>query len=100
LPFSEIAGVLDRSEGATQKLASRARRRVRRVPEPDADLERQEAVVDAFFAASRDGDFQVMRAGAQIDQSDAGRPNAAREALTDTATWGCHNYVLRGVDIV
>jgi RNA polymerase sigma factor (sigma-70 family) len=60
LPFLQIAGVLDRSEAATQQLASRARRRVRGVPEPDADLERQKAVVDAFFVASRDGDFEAL----------------------------------------
>lgn len=60
LPFAEIARVLDRSEAATQQLASRARRRVRGVPEPDADLERQRVVVDAFFTASRDGDFAAL----------------------------------------
>jgi RNA polymerase sigma-70 factor (ECF subfamily) len=58
--YSQIAGVLDRSESATQQLASRARRRVRGVPEPDADLERQKVVVGAFFAASRDGDFEAL----------------------------------------
>lgn len=58
--FSEIAGVLDRSEVAAQQLASRARRRVRGVPEPDTDLERQRALVDAFFSASRDGDFEAL----------------------------------------
>ena len=57
-----IAGVLDRSEAAAQQLASRARRRVRGVPAPDADLERQKEVVDAFFAASRDGDFEALLA--------------------------------------
>jgi RNA polymerase sigma factor (sigma-70 family) len=60
VPFSEIARVLDRSEPAAQQLASRARRRVRGVPEPDADLHRQKAVVEAFFAASRDGDFEAL----------------------------------------
>jgi RNA polymerase sigma factor (sigma-70 family) len=60
MPFSEIAGVLDRSAPAAQQLASRARRRVRGMPEPDADLERQRAVVDAFFAASRDGNFEAL----------------------------------------
>ncbi|HTT91605.1 MAG TPA: RNA polymerase sigma factor SigJ [Acidimicrobiales bacterium] len=60
VPFSEIARVLGRSEAAAQQLASRARRRVRGAPEPDADLERQKAVVDAFFAASRDGDFEAL----------------------------------------
>jgi hypothetical protein len=41
-------------------LASRARRRVRNSPEPDRDLARQRRVVDAFFAASRDGDFDAL----------------------------------------
>lgn len=60
VPFAEIARVLDRSEAATQQLASRARRRVRGLPEPDPDLERQRAMVDAFFAASRDGNFEAL----------------------------------------
>jgi len=60
VPFAEIARVLDRSETAAQQLASRARRRVRGMPEPDADLARQRAVVEAFFAASRDGNFQAL----------------------------------------
>lgn len=60
VPFAEIARVLDRSEAATQQLASRARRRVRDMPEPDADLGRQRNVVDAFFAASRDGNFEAL----------------------------------------
>jgi len=29
-------------------------------PAPDADLARQREVVDAFFAASRDGDFEAL----------------------------------------
>ena len=33
---------------------------LRGLPEPDADLERQRAVVDAFFSASRDGDFEAL----------------------------------------
>ncbi len=60
LQFAEIATVLDRSEAAAQQLASRARRRVRGAPEPDHDLARQRKVVDAFFAASRDGDFDAL----------------------------------------
>ncbi len=57
VPFTDVAAVLDRSEAAAQQLASRARRRVHCAPEPDPDLERQREVVEAFFAASRDGDF-------------------------------------------
>jgi RNA polymerase sigma factor (sigma-70 family) len=62
VPFAEIATLLNRSEGAAQQLGSRARRRVRGAPEPDTDLPRQRAVVDAFFAASRDGDFDRLLA--------------------------------------
>jgi RNA polymerase sigma factor (sigma-70 family) len=60
VPFADIATALDRSEAATQQLASRARRRLRNSPEPDRDLARQRRVVDAFFAASRDGDFDAL----------------------------------------
>jgi RNA polymerase sigma-70 factor, ECF subfamily len=60
VPFAEIATVLDRSENAAQQLASRARRRVQGAPEPDPDLARQRQIVDAFFAASRDGDFDAL----------------------------------------
>ncbi|MGO9885593.1 MAG: sigma-70 family RNA polymerase sigma factor [Solirubrobacteraceae bacterium] len=60
VPFADIATVLDRSEAAVQQLASRARRRVQGAPEPDSDLVRQRQVVDAFFAASRDGDFDAL----------------------------------------
>lgn len=60
LPFADVATALDRSEAAAQQLASRARRRLRNSPEPDRDLARQRRVVDAFFAASRDGDFDAL----------------------------------------
>jgi RNA polymerase sigma factor (sigma-70 family) len=60
VPFADIATALDRSEAAAQQLASRARRRLRNSPEPDQDLARQRPVVDAFFAASRDGDFDAL----------------------------------------
>jgi RNA polymerase sigma-70 factor (ECF subfamily) len=62
VPFADIAAALDRSEAAAQQLASRARRRVRNSPQPDADVARQRRVVDAFFAASRDGDFDALLA--------------------------------------
>jgi RNA polymerase sigma factor (sigma-70 family) len=60
VPFSDIAALLDRSEAAAQQLASRARRRVSGSPEPDRDLVRQREVVEAFFAAARDGDFEAL----------------------------------------
>jgi RNA polymerase sigma factor (sigma-70 family) len=61
VPFEEIAPMLERSPAATRQLASRARRRVRgSAPAPDPDLHRQRAVVDAFFAAARDGSFDAL----------------------------------------
>jgi RNA polymerase sigma factor (sigma-70 family) len=61
VPFNEIAEMLQRSPQATRQLASRARRRVREgAPAPDPDLTRQQAVVDAYFAASRDGDLDAL----------------------------------------
>jgi RNA polymerase sigma factor (sigma-70 family) len=61
VPFDEIAGMVDRSPAAARQLASRARRRVQgAAPVPDADLAAQRRVVDAFFAAARDGDFDAL----------------------------------------
>ena len=60
VPFEEIAPILERSPEATRQLASRARRRVRGAPVPDADLTAQWEVVDAFLAAVRDGDFDAL----------------------------------------
>lgn len=60
VPFSTIGTVLERSPAAAKTLASRARRRVRGTPVPDSDLDRQREVVDAFFAATRDGDFDAL----------------------------------------
>jgi RNA polymerase sigma-70 factor, ECF subfamily len=63
VPFDEIAPLLGRSAMAARQLASRARRRVQgTAPPPDADLRQQRAVVDAFFAAAREGDFDALLA--------------------------------------
>ena len=62
LPFDEIAPMVGRSPVATRQLASRARRRVRGadVQAPDPDIARQREVVDAFFAAAHQGDFDAL----------------------------------------
>jgi RNA polymerase sigma factor (sigma-70 family) len=61
VPFDQIAPIVGRSPAAARQLASRARRRVQgATPKPDTDLARQRAVVDAFFAAARDGDFAAL----------------------------------------
>ena len=61
VPFVEIAPIVDRSPDAARKLASRARRRVQgERTVPDADIATQREVVDAFVAASREGDFEAL----------------------------------------
>src|SRR5215211_1218567 len=61
VPFDEIAPIVDRSPEAARQLASRARRRVQKERTvPDADVETQREVVDAFVAASREGDFEAL----------------------------------------
>jgi len=63
LPFAEIAGVVGRSPAAARQLASRGRRRIQGAPgAPDADRARQREIVDAFLAASREGDFAALLA--------------------------------------
>ena len=109
VPFDEIATIIGRSPVAARQLASRARRRVQRTSTaPDANLTRKRAVVDAFLAASRSGDFEALLAvldpdvivradgaavamgatdevlGAQaVAETFAGRARAARPALID-----------------
>src|SRR5947209_12082351 len=60
VPFDEIAPIVGRTPTATRQLASRARRRVQGADRPDSDLNRQRRVVDAFLAASRDGNFDAL----------------------------------------
>jgi hypothetical protein len=61
VPFDEIGPIVGRSPNATKQLASRARHKVQgKGAAPDADPVRQQAVVDAFLAASRSGDFDSL----------------------------------------
>ncbi|MCF3148296.1 sigma factor [Streptomyces platensis] len=63
VPFDRIAPLVERSPVTTKKLASRARHKVRGTPAvPAADLARQRRVVDAFLAASRNGDLHALLA--------------------------------------
>jgi RNA polymerase sigma-70 factor (ECF subfamily) len=61
LPFEDIAPIVDRTPDAARQLASRARRRVHgsRDAAP-AGLAQQRAVVDAYLAAARGGDFDAL----------------------------------------
>ncbi|WP_345590816.1 sigma-70 family RNA polymerase sigma factor [Streptomyces marokkonensis] len=60
VPFDDIAAMLEKTPAATRQLASRARRRVRGVPAPDADLPRRRRAVDAYLAATRCGEFDAL----------------------------------------
>ncbi len=68
VPFEDIAPMIGRTPAAARQLASRGRRRVRGAasgsasasPSPEKDPARQRAVVDAFFAAARAGDFDAL----------------------------------------
>ena len=98
LPFEEIAPMVGRTPAAARQLASRARRRVKGadIPAPDPDLARQRDVVDAFFLAAREGDFDalvavldpdvVLRidAGADASRSLHGGPWCSSRCQADT----------------
>jgi RNA polymerase sigma-70 factor (ECF subfamily) len=109
VPFEEIAPIVARSPAAARQLASRARRRVQGASaDGDPDLGRKRRIVEAFLAASRDGDFErlltvldpdvVLRAdhvaarmgspaevygAAAVAQMFKGRAQAAKPALVD-----------------
>jgi RNA polymerase sigma factor (sigma-70 family) len=97
VPFNEIAPIVDRSPEAARQLASRARRRVRgAAPKPDPDRARQRAVVDAFFAASRNGDFEALVAVLDPEvvlRADGGvlRPDAT------VVVWGAETVARRAL---
>ncbi|MEU3270975.1 sigma-70 family RNA polymerase sigma factor [Saccharomonospora sp. NPDC006951] len=111
VPFDDIAPIVERSPVATRQLASRARRRVRGATVAgDGDAARRDAIVTAFLAAARGGDFDALlgllapdavlrtdaaaaRAGAreasgarEVARGFTGRAKAARPALVDGLT--------------
>jgi RNA polymerase sigma factor (sigma-70 family) len=93
VPFNEIAPIVERSPEAARQLASRARRRVQgERTVPDADLDRQREVVDAFMAAAREGDFAALVAVLDPDvvvRADMGAiPGASREVRGAEAVAG------------
>jgi RNA polymerase sigma-70 factor (ECF subfamily) len=81
VPFEEIAPIVGRTPSTTRQLASRARRRVQGAPVPDVDLDGQWAVVDAFLAAARDGDFERLVAVLDPDVVAHADGGAARPGL-------------------
>jgi RNA polymerase sigma-70 factor (ECF subfamily) len=81
MPFEEVAPIVERTPDAARQLASRARRRVQaRNATPDADVQVQRSVVDAFVAAARDGDFHGLVAVLDPDVVLRGDGGALRSA--------------------
>ncbi len=115
MPFEEIASIVGRSPAAARQLASRARRRVQgaaTAPDPEVTINvtGNRKVVDAFLAASRNGDFNSLlvlldpdvvlradgvgvlsgaakevRGAAAVAQTFSGRARTAQPALVDGA---------------
>ena len=113
VPFDEIAPIVGRTPETARQLASRARRRVRGAPEPDADLDTQRRVVEAFLAASRAGDFAALMELLDPDvvfrADTGGRPGiaiahvegaeaVARNAVVNGSRWArwCHPALVNG----
>lgn len=104
MPFEEIAPIVDRTPAAARQLASRARRRVRgAAPVPETDPVRQRRVVDAFLAASRDGNFAALVAVLDPDvvlRADQGaaagglRELRGAETVAGNALWFRRNLVV------
>jgi RNA polymerase sigma factor (sigma-70 family) len=90
VPYAEIGPLIDRSTAAAKMLASRARRRVRQADKvAGPDIARQRAVVSAFLAASRNGDFDALLTlldpGAEFRSDPTGRSAGAPEDLRGAA---------------
>jgi RNA polymerase sigma-70 factor (ECF subfamily) len=62
LSFEEVARILNRTPAAARQLANRARCRVRGTKAPAAGIAVHRELVNAFLAASRDGDFERLLA--------------------------------------
>jgi RNA polymerase sigma-70 factor (ECF subfamily) len=60
VPFPQIAEIVGCSPAAARQLASRGRRRVQGSSADRDDVSRRRAVVEAFLAASRHGDFAAL----------------------------------------
>jgi RNA polymerase sigma factor (sigma-70 family) len=87
VPFDQIGEIVGSSTAAATQLASRARRRVRAIPPPVADLATQRRVLDAFTSAARHGDFDALVAvldpnvTLRADAGPGGRSTVVRGAV-------------------
>jgi RNA polymerase sigma-70 factor (ECF subfamily) len=109
ISFDEISPIVDRNPAAVRQLASRARRRVQADPvNPYPDLPRQRRIVDAFFAAARDGRFDdlvtlldpdvVFRADAAAAAMGADRETRGSTLVAQFFNNRAHGIVLATID--
>jgi RNA polymerase sigma-70 factor (ECF subfamily) len=85
--FAEVAGIVDRTPQATRQLASRARHAVEaRRPRYPASADQQREVVEAFLAATEDGDIatllELLDPDVTFRSDGGGRVKAARKVFT------------------
>jgi len=84
VPFEEIAPIVGRSPAAARQLASRARARIQGAPPPPvSDQAQRRRAVEAFLAASRNGDFAALLAVLDPEvvlRADRGAPRAPARA--------------------
>ena len=100
VPFEEIASIAEVTPAAARQLASRARRKVQQAPVPNEDLSRQRSVVDAFFAAARNGDFDTLVAVLDPDdvlRSDGGSGRSVASAIIRGASEVASRAITFGV---
>lgn len=86
-PFTEIAVLLDRSEAACRQLASRARGNIAtNRPRFEAEADSADKLADAFFAAARDGNTDLLKRfladDAQLHTDGGGRKAAALNVIS------------------
>lgn len=88
--FEEIAPIIGKTAAASRQLASRARRRVQGTGHASsASTSQQRAVVDAFLAASREGNFEALLT--LLDPDVELRGDATAIAAGHAArVWGAH----------
>ncbi len=88
--FSEIAGILEKSEPACRKLVSRARERVRAErPRFNASRAEHETLLQRFLAACRQGEIapllDLLGEDAALYSDGGGKASAVPKVLTDRA---------------
>jgi RNA polymerase sigma factor (sigma-70 family) len=109
VPFPEIAAIVGCSPAAARQLASRARRRVQGPAGPDrGDDGRRHAIVTAFLAAARGGDFAgllemldpevVLRADRQAVRMGANGLLSGAEAVAGRFSGGAHSAQVAVLD--